>query len=268
MFALAAVALLSVSLPSIRHEVKLRANAASNGAVIEARVNGHRLRLLLDTGARDIVLSSKAAARCNLFPQRQTTLSGINGLSMIVGQTVATVDFDGLQISDVPVRILADAPVLRADGLVGTQVFRDYVVEIDASHGRLRLLGQAEPSLAIPFRAVGHMLFVRFDDGYALVDTGSSYSIVDRSRANTAGNQNLAVRTASGATAQAQRLSIPVRFDLGNGAVLWDRQPVAVDLSALSRKHGLDIRAVIGYPALRGSVIQVDYQQGTLRIVD
>ena len=147
-------------------------------------------------------------------------------------------------------------------------MFRDYIVEIDASHGRLRLLGKTDAAMAIPFRAVGHMLFVLLDVGYALVDTGSSYSVVDRSQANTAGGQRMPVRTASGATAQAQKLSIPARFDLGNGAVLWDRQPVAVDLSALSRKHGLDIRAVIGYPALRGSVIQVDYRQQTLRIVD
>jgi hypothetical protein len=192
----------------------------------------------------------------------------MDGARVKATHAVATADFDGLKI-DVPVRIVPEAPVTQADGLVGTQVFRDYIVEIDATHGRLRLLGKAAvEEAAIPFRAVGHMVFVPFEDGYALVDTGSSYSVVDRGRVNASGGQRMPVRTASGAVTEAQRLPIPARFDLGNGAVLWDRHPVAVDLTALSRKHGLDVRAVIGYPALRGSVIQVDYREQTLRFVD
>jgi predicted aspartyl protease len=268
--ALITVALFSASLPSsIRHEVKLRSNAASGGAVVEARINGHRLRLLLDTGARDIVISASAASRCHLSAIGRTTLSGMNGVPIKVAQAVATADFDGLRIENMPVRIVAEAPVTQADGLLGTQVFRDYVVEIDAGRGRLRLLGNATgDEAAIPFRTVGHMMFVPFEDGYALLDTGSSYSVVDRGRVNASAGQRMPVRTASGAVTEAQRLSIPARFDLGNGAVLWDRHPVAVDLSALSQKHGLDVRAVIGYPALRGSVIQVDYREQTLRFVD
>ena len=54
--------LLALGLPSVRHEIRLH-EGVSSGGILEVKVNRQRLRLLLDTGARDIVLSAKAAAR-------------------------------------------------------------------------------------------------------------------------------------------------------------------------------------------------------------
>jgi predicted aspartyl protease len=269
-----AFGLLSASLPEVRqvrHEIPLRPTIDANGAVIGVQINGHRLHLLLDTGARDLVLGSKAASRCGLRPQNpQSTLSAIGGSSVPAASTAARIDIGGLQIPNVPVRILADSPVRQADGLIGAQVFRSFLLEIDMRAGRLRLLSHGEAPGAIALREVGHMLFVPLDDGqYALVDTGASFSVIDQTRVSaTADMGSTPIRMASGVTAQARKVATPARFDLGNGSVLWDRNPLAFDLSALSRKHGLDVRAVIGYPALRGSVMQLDYQQRTLRILE
>jgi hypothetical protein len=266
----ASFGLLSVSLPStlVRHEVRLRTNASGAGAILEVHVNRQRLNLLLDTGARGIVLSAKAAARCGLAAEIQSKLSGIAGDAITAGGASATIDLQGLRIGAVPVRILPESPVRRADGLIGAQVFGAFLVEIDAPAGWLRLLSRSAEPGAIPVREVGHMLFVRLDSGYALVDTGSSFSVIDRGLAYaSAEDQWTPARAATGGFSQAQRIATPARFAFPNGAILWDRQPVAMDLSALSSKHGLAVIAVIGYPALSNSVMQVDYLNKTIRIL-
>ena len=267
---LLAFGLLSVSLPSVQHEIRLH-EGFSSGGILEVRVNNQRVRLLLDTGARDIVLSARAAARCGLTSRNSAMLTSMTGHSVRAGQTSTSIEIDGLQLGEVPIRILAESPVQNADGLIGTQVFRDFVVEIDSQHRRLRLLAPdaGASAEAIPLREVGHMLFVRLDSGgYALVDTGSSYSIIDQSRLNTTGDVRWTqVRGATAVALQARYVGMPARFDLGHGNVLWDREPVSIDLTALSRKHGLAVEAVIGYPALSGRVVQLDYVNRTLRIV-
>jgi hypothetical protein len=41
---------------------------------------------------------------------------------------------------------------------------------------------------------------------------------------------------------------------------------VAIDLSTASRYHNLEVSGLIGYPALRDSVLIVNYRDGLVRI--
>ena len=60
----------------------------------------------------------------------------------------------------------------------------------------------------------------------------------------------------------------PVRFSFADGETyLFDREPIAADLVTFGKAYGVDLRAVIGYPAINGSILQLDYQTRRLRIL-
>jgi hypothetical protein len=60
-------------------------------------------------------------------------------------------------------------------------------------------------------------------------------------------------------------LTAPVRMQSA-AQVLADGPVVAVDLSTTSRYHGLEISGLIGYSALSGSIVTVNYRDSALRI--
>ncbi len=100
-------------------------------------------------------------------------------------------------------------------------------------------------------------------EGYFLLDTGASYNAISR---NMVRRLNISEALASlipmqGGVAEMDaplltgqvRLRLPTN-ELARGPV------VALDLSTASRYHNLEVSGLIGYPALSGSVLSVNYR--------
>ena len=75
----------------------------------DALVNGLTVRMLVDTGASDVVVSASTAARLGLAPSRGPTrvIQTANGRSMASPALLGNVSFGGLYMNDVEALILA-----------------------------------------------------------------------------------------------------------------------------------------------------------------
>ena len=255
---------------------------APMGLVLKARVNGGpALRLLLDSGAQDIALSRKEAARMGLSGQPGLHLVGMGAsLGTAVRLSPGRMESGGLVLENCPM-FSTDAPMREGiDGVVPLWLFAGFMVRLDVPHKTLDLEpfdDSAAPGGDTGFRAVrAHqgMLFLeaRMNEsatGYMLLDTGAVYNGISPGAARAWPNyrlmgQNISLASSSG---DLDGLLLPpgVEFRLGSHVLKAD-PAVVVDLSAMSKLHAFEVSGVIGYPALRGSVVTIDYRDGLVRV--
>jgi predicted aspartyl protease len=251
------------------------------GLIVKVRINGGPpLRLLLDSGANTITLDSRAAAKSSCAGGVDLDLVGAGAqAATVVKQTRA----DRVEIGDF---VLRDLPVLISDrivaegiqGVLPLSVFSAFLIRLDVPRKTLDLLPYpaASPNGSENLQALSSnsLLFVRGTvneqrEGYFLLDTGASYSAVSTTVARELTiSQSLAERVPlqAGTTELDAPLvgsSVRLRFgsrELGAGRV------VAIDLSLPARYHNFDIAGLLGFPALSGSVLLVNYRDGLVRI--
>lgn len=188
--------------------------------IVEARVNGQTLRLILDSGADQNVLSAQAVARLGLVTSRQT-VSG-QGAAGAFG-AVPWVDLGAVGIGDVRLRdqvafVIPLPEETNADGILGLPLFARFTTTLDYAAGELSLQAprafQPPADLAaLPLRQEGGKLLLRATvagvDGWYALDTGAGNAVtmftptVERMRLRAAFPQRLRMMTgisAGGAT--------------------------------------------------------------------
>lgn len=266
------------------HQLKLsqayRPTGEPVGAFVAVHINGSAksLRLLLDSGVSNIVIGSEAAERIGFVSSTPARISGFgSGSRRAATAATASIETSGVRINPVVVRVVTGKAVSNFDGLIGLDTFRDYLVDWDIRRGVIQLSAlENDQNQGVPVKRIGHLLFVEAScsdqfSGYGLLDTGAAFSAIaneSAGRANgpSASDRLVSVGGVTGNVPEAVRLG-PVRFQLGD-ARLVDREPLGMDLSSLSKAHGLRIAAVIGYPALRNARLTINYRAGTVRISD
>jgi hypothetical protein len=251
------------------------------GMIVKARVNsGPPLRLLLDSGASTITLDARAAAKSNCAGGTDLDLvaAGAQAPTGVKQIRAATVEIGALVLRDLPVLISGKHVVDGVQGVLPLSVFSAFLIRLDVPRKTLDLLpypaASTEGSDALPALSSNNLLFVRGTvnecrEGYFLIDTGASYSAISKTVARELRiSETLAerVQLEAGTTeldAPLVHSDIRLRFGsrkLGAGSV------VAIDLSLSSRYHNLDIAGLLGFPALSGSVLVVNYRDGLVRI--
>jgi hypothetical protein len=251
------------------------------GLIVKARVNGGPpLRLLLDSGATTITLDPRAAAKSNCAGGIDLELVGAGAqAATAVKQMRATkVEIGDLLLRDLPVLISGKAMAEGIQGFFPLSVFSAFLIRLDVPGKTLDLLPypvrSPDGSGELQALSSNSLLFVRGTvnerrEGYFLLDTGASYSAVSKTVARELKiSQRLAERVPlQGGTTELDApligSGIRLRFgekELGAGAV------VAIDLSLPSRYHNVDIAGLLGFPALSGSVLLVNYRDGLVRI--
>jgi tetratricopeptide (TPR) repeat protein len=105
-------------------------------------VNDHFSSLVLDTGAGGITLSSKAAAKAGVVKLADTRVRGIGdqGVANPYVGYAKTIKIGGLEFHDCIVDVIDTNRWLDVDGLIGTDVFAKYIVDIDFPVETMRLL--------------------------------------------------------------------------------------------------------------------------------
>jgi predicted aspartyl protease len=109
--------------------------------VVDARLNGVPLRLLLDTGADRTVIAPGALARAGIDGARgaPVRITGVTGSAAATLVAVPGLDVAGVHVG--PLAVIAHAvPGETLDGLLGRDVLDAFTVTFDAAGGRATLV--------------------------------------------------------------------------------------------------------------------------------
>ena len=107
---------------------------------LDVEIDGKSARLLLDTGASGILISSKLAAQVGLKPVSDIRISGIGDRPDSPAHLAYanTVQIGDMQFSNCPVEIVDRVPT-TSDGIIGTDVFSQFLIDIDFPSSILQL---------------------------------------------------------------------------------------------------------------------------------
>ncbi len=127
-------------------ETKLHAIARAGselGAVgLTAKINNQELHLAVDTGASGVLLGRAAAEKLGLQRLAYQSIMGMGESGKQGGYTAlaSRIRVGDLEFSDCTVRVTdAATPVTGQDGLIGSDVFSSYLINIDIPGAKLRL---------------------------------------------------------------------------------------------------------------------------------
>ncbi len=247
------------------------------GVYLRASIGGSRpLRLLLDTGAKNIVLTAKAAEKLSLEYLSESALDGFGGGDLTMARVflARSVRFEDLELVNCRIEVAQGPLPLDLDGVVGPVVFEQFLIRMNAARQTLdlepfaasggqprRSAVEAVHTLLVPAVAAG------VGSGYFLLDTGAAMSLVSDRLAHALGppldRPRLLLRGASGA--MPGRMTHPIEF-LTGGQRLVEREVAVADLSALSRWEGIEVSGVIGFRALSQTVVTINYRDRQVRL--
>jgi predicted aspartyl protease len=226
--------------------------------LVPLTLNGHTLKMLLDTGAQKTMLDAGAVRRLGI-PQDGRTFSIMVGIGG--GSPVADANVQGLLLGGVPVGI-DRMPVSTFDGasgasgVLGLDILRDYDLDIDGPNRtltlyRVRRCERADPpwnQAGVPVEGVGTRIGwmeipIEIDGvmGTGAVDTGASYTTIMPRMARRlglteramAGDETVQVHVVAGADAEARihrAETIKVGPALGHGVpiLVLGKEPPAL----------------------------------------
>ena len=186
-----------------------------------------------------------------------------------------SIEAGGVLLRDLDVAIVDGRVLDGVDGVLPLVVFADYLIRLDASAKSLELSPYPSDSASgdpVLFR--DGLLFVKGllndkHEGYFLLDTGATYNAIStrlarRMNSSTALENPVSAQSGNGRidatpVTEVRRLTVGSR-ELETGSV------VAVDLSLSSRYHNFEVSGLLGYPALRSTVLTVNYRDKWVRI--
>jgi Tfp pilus assembly protein PilF/predicted aspartyl protease len=254
---------------------------------LDLTINGKNVRLLIDTGAGGIMIKRRAAEGAGVPKLADATFHGIgNNAKLPAGYLgvaervrIGKVEFHDALIS------IADQDVTPEDGLIGTNVFSDFLVTLDFAAGKLRLnpLPGYDPSDSEPqdgavpaemrnFARVfqfGHMLLLptRVSNSRERlfgIDTGSARTLISYDTAAEVGKIDRDERMRlSGINGRVSDV-----YQTGNLSLEFAgfRQTsvgmTAFDMWDQSRNLGTEVSGLLGLPLLELFTLTIDYRDG------
>jgi len=245
-------------------------NHQAAGLLLKAGINGGKpLRLIVDTGANGILVTQSAVRDAGLEFLAKAEIGGLGGQAPGGGRVALarTVSIGDFQIENCLLKVTDSKLASGVDGVIGTNVFQEFLVRLDAPSSSLDLvaLAFADCERCEPAYRVGHLLLVRAtldgeNGGYFLLDSAAAYSAISRDIARQPDGRETSLRGARGVTSGLV-LSDPIRFQVGPVRLI-ESHPVALDLTQMSSQEGVEISGIIGYSVLRDMILTIDYRDG------
>jgi tetratricopeptide (TPR) repeat protein len=111
------------------------------GVGLVVKLNGHDARLQLDTGASGIVINRRTAERAGLTLTSKQKYVGLGDKGAQAGYSAVAenIRVGDLEFHDCRVDVTDSASVTNEDGMIGSDVFSSYVIDIDIPDLKLRL---------------------------------------------------------------------------------------------------------------------------------
>ena len=240
------------------------------GVFLSVRIDGGRpLRLLLDSGARYLTMGTKDAATVDFSSGTDLDLVGA-GVRPARAGIAASVRIGPVSFLKCPVAVVDGKVAEGVDGVVPLCLFSDFTLRVDLPRKTLSLTPYPDGPGTSETR--NHLLLVRAAlnenrQGYVLLDTGAFFSAISRDTARALGSlpiEEAAIDAGAGG-ARGEWVSAAVRFRIGEQEIS-PSELVSLDLSSLSRRHGVEIAGVLGYPALSRYALGIDYRTGLVTL--
>jgi tetratricopeptide (TPR) repeat protein len=128
------------------------------GMGLPVTINGQRSKLLLDTGAGGITINRKLAARAGVQRIANVRIGGVGDKGDAQGYAAYadSIQVGSLEFRNCPLDVIEKRSVGDEEGLIGADVFGQFLIEIDFPNHKLKLSQlpvrpgetQAKPSLA------------------------------------------------------------------------------------------------------------------------
>ena len=270
------------------------------GYGLMVKLNGVSSRLMLDTGASGILVDSKIAAKAGIKPIVDEKIQGIGDKGAAAGFVgyAENIQIGELEFQGCIVEVATGRSVLGDDGLIGADVFRHFLVDVDMPNGKFKL----SPLPSIPdepvattsldtksvgvrhFRdryvppemkdytkifLIGHNMLIptRVNDSAAklfLIDTGSFDDTLSPAAAKEvtklSRDGNTQVKGLNGNVKEVYRAS---DAKLQFSHFYQKRQDlVTFDLSSISNADGTEVSGVLGFAMLCLLDMKIDYRDG------
>jgi tetratricopeptide (TPR) repeat protein len=111
------------------------------GYGLTVNVNGQKAKLMLDTGASGILVDRHIAERAGVNKLMETRIGGIGDKGSKGGYVgiANSIKIGELEFQNCPVEVLEQRSVVDEEGLIGADVFQDFLVDIDFPKEKFRL---------------------------------------------------------------------------------------------------------------------------------
>jgi tetratricopeptide (TPR) repeat protein len=111
------------------------------GYGLTVEVNGHKTKLMLDTGASGILINRSLAEKAGVTRLADLSLGGVGDKGQKNGYRALadSLKVGGLEFQNCPVEVLDKRSIVGEDGLIGADVFSSFLVDLDFPNEKLRL---------------------------------------------------------------------------------------------------------------------------------
>jgi len=111
------------------------------GYGLAVQLNGHKSSLMLDTGASGILVKRAIAEHAGINKITETKVLGIGkkGRRDAYVGVVDSIKIGELEFQNCPIEVMESRSVAQEDGLIGSDVLQDFLVDIDFPNEKLKL---------------------------------------------------------------------------------------------------------------------------------
>ena len=254
-------------------------------------INGKTLKLVLDTGAGGFVIQRSAAEKAGVEHLVDVSLNGFGDnakLRSAYTGIAARVGIGGVAFHDALISVSNQEFVDIEDGLIGTNVFSQFLVTIDFAAKKLLLdplpgyRPDSEESLDATapadrqgwsrFYQFGHLLLIPTRVGGSrealfVIDTGAARTLISYDMAAEVSkldrNEKMGLRGINGQVADVyQTGDLYLQFA---GFRQRNQGMTSFDMWPQSRGIGVEISGFLGLPVLSLFTITIDYRDGLVK---
>jgi predicted aspartyl protease/Tfp pilus assembly protein PilF len=275
-----------------------------HGHALSVDLNGTNTNIMLDTGASGIVVKRPTAEKAGITKLAETKIEGVGdkGAKNAYIGTAKSIRIGELEFQDCPVEVVESRSVAGTDGLIGADVFKDFLVEIDFLNEKLKLSelpkrpGQGDQQLGLnndeddpnstgpqdryiapemqsftPVFRFAHELLVPTKIGYVLdklflLDTGATENAISPEAAREITKIHRESRTiVEGVSGSVKNTYVANKVGLQFGNVrLGNLDMLSFDTTSISESTGTEVSGFLGFEVLQLLHIKIDYRDALI----
>lgn len=241
---------------------------------LEVRLNDRtKANVMLDTGASGLTISKKLAEKAHAVVLSEHSLEGVGNSGPAKGYEawVDKVTIGELEFHDCHVHVSPrDNP--DYDGLIGADIFEQYLVTIDFPAHKLRLAAMPASTPGqesfTHFYRFGHIMLLPTNvgdtaQGLFALDTGSSTNSMSPGMARQVGTVSSSDIPVNGMSGSVKDVFTADRTVLQFSRFLQPHEKmITFDLHGISKDLGTEISGLIGFATLKKMTVIIDYRDG------
>ncbi len=232
-------------------------------------------KVMLDTGASGLTISRKMAEKAGATKLSEHSLEGVGSKGAAMGYEawLDKVTIGDFEFHDCHVHV---SPSMNPDydGLIGTDIFEQYLISIDFPARKMRLAArQAQQPAAdtgdpLQVYRVGHILLMPTSvgdtaHGLFALDTGASTNSISPALARQVSTVRDSTVPVNGISGRVQNVYSADQTTLQFGRFRQTHEDIVTfDVHELSKDLGVEVSGFIGFATLKKMKLLIDYSSG------